>query len=138
MQIRADVGAVGRHAPGFRLQESHDEVNQGRFAAAGRPDDRHAFEALHGHAEILENRRTVRGIAERDVFHAEFVLEMHLRGIRRGQDLFRGNHVQVAAEAFEHVQHAAHQDQVVLHTRDGRDQAEHRREEKRGVQDQAR
>ena len=58
-----------RMPPVVDLVEAHQQVDQGRLAGAGRPDDGHRLAGLDDEVELLDERH-VGQIAERDVLEA--------------------------------------------------------------------
>ncbi len=51
-----DVGAVDQHAPGRRLDEAEQHLDDGRFAGAGRPGQHQRLPGWHAEAHILQGR----------------------------------------------------------------------------------
>ena len=66
-----DVDAVEQDAAGRRIEETQQQLEHGRLAGAGRPDQRHDFARLHREAEIVQ----------RQVFRPRRIAETHAREI---------------------------------------------------------
>ena len=76
------VDAVDRDPPAVDLVEAHQQVDEGRLAGAGRPDDGDRLAGVGDEVEVLDER-LVGLVAERDVLERRPRRAAAVRHVRR-------------------------------------------------------
>ena len=63
--------SVNPNLTGRRIVQTHQQMNQGTFASAGRPDQRHRHALLNRKGQILQHRLTVAFILKLNVIELD-------------------------------------------------------------------